>query len=373
MMKAGPAERAAAAPGRLPSGLVERGSQVSFQPVLYATTPPFRGEAPADYVRHIASVARWSEEAGCIGTLVYTDNGLLDPWLCAQIVLQSTKALVPLVAVQPVYMHPYTAAKMIATLSLVHGRRIDLNMVAGGFKNDLVALGDPTPHDRRYQRLIEFTTIVTRLAACEGPVSLDGEFHRVQNLTLTPKIPPELRPRVLASGSSGAGLAAARALGALPVQYPAPASKLGEAGERPDGRFGIRVGIVARDTEDEAWEVAQQRFPVDRAGQLTHQLAMKVSDSSWHHTLSDLAKERATATAKEVVSAERETYWMVPFTNYKTFSPYLVGTYDRVGAELARYFDLGCTTLILDVPTGTEELAHVTRAIARGAELAGRA
>jgi alkanesulfonate monooxygenase len=336
---------------------------VTSQKVLYATAPPYRGGDPGDYARHVTSVARWSERAGCSGILVYTDNGLLDPWLCAQLVLQSTNSIAPLVAVQPFYMHPYSVAKMIATLSFLHGRRIDLNMVAGGFKNDLVALGDDTPHDRRYDRLIEFTTIITRLIAGDGPVTLQGDFFRVQNLTLTPKVPKELQPRVFASGSSEAGLAAARVLDALPVHYPAPAAQLGEASKRDDGCFGIRVGIVAREAEAEAWRIARKRFPEDRAGQIKHQLAMKVSDSSWHHRLSGLAKE----------NAERDAYWMVPFTNYKTFCPYLVGTYDRVGAELARYFQTGCSTMILDVPIGNKEMEHVTRAIRRGAELAGRA
>jgi alkanesulfonate monooxygenase len=90
---------------------------------------------------------------------------------------------------------------------------------------------------------------------------------------------------------------------------------------------------------------------------------MKVSDSTWHHRLSGLAKEQA----------ERDAYWMIPFTNYKTFCPYLVGTYDRVGAELAHYFEKGASTMILDVPIGTEELEHVLRAIQRGANLAGHA
>jgi alkanesulfonate monooxygenase len=339
------------------------GARVSFHPTLYSTAPPYRGEDPGDYARLVASVSRWSEEAGCSGILVYTDNGLLDPWLVAQIVIQSTREIVPLVAVQPFYMHPYSVAKMIASLTFLYGRRIDLNMVAGGFKNDLVALGDETPHDRRYDRLVEFTTIITRLVAGTGPATLQGDFYRVHNLTLLPKVPAELQPRVLCSGSSEAGLAAGRKLGALPVHYPAPAAELGETSKRDDGTFGIRVGIVARDQEDDAWAVARKRFPEDRAGQLTHQLAMKVSDSSWHHRLSGLAKEKA----------EREAYWMVPFTNYKTFCPYLVGTYDRVGDELARYFEKGCSTMILDVPVGTEELEHVARAIRRGAERVGGA
>ena len=327
-------------------------------PVLYSTAPPYR-PTDADYAEHVTSVARWSEAAGCEGILVYTDNSLLDPWLCAQLVIQSTERLVPLVAVQPVYMHPYSVAKMIATLSCLYGRRIDLNMVAGGFKTDLAALCDDTPHDARYERLVEYTTIVKRLAA-GGPVTFEGRFHRVVNLSLTPRIPEHLQPRILVSGSSEAGLAAARSLGALPVQYPTPASEAEAPG--PEA-FGIRLGIVARDAEDAAWSVATERFPEDRAGQLKHQLAMKVSDSSWHRQLSGLAKEQVV----------RDAYWMLPFTNYKTFCPYLVGTYDHVGRELARHFQRGCTAMILDVPIGSAELEHVKRAIHRGAELAARA
>ena len=59
----------------------------------------------------VADVARWSEAAGCEGILVYTDNGIVDPWLVSQLILQSTERLAPLVAVQPAYMHPYWVAK----------------------------------------------------------------------------------------------------------------------------------------------------------------------------------------------------------------------------------------------------------------------
>ena len=38
---------------------------MSFQPVLHATSPPYRCEDPGDYARLVASVARWSEQAGC--------------------------------------------------------------------------------------------------------------------------------------------------------------------------------------------------------------------------------------------------------------------------------------------------------------------
>jgi alkanesulfonate monooxygenase len=321
---------------------------------LYATCPPYRGGTPAAYLEHVGNVAKWSEAAGCEGILVYTDNGLLDPWLVSQVVIQETRTLSPLVAVQPVYMHPYSVAKMVTTLSFLYERRIDLNMVAGGFKNDLIALNDQTPHDQRYGRLVEYTRIILDLLEGHGPVTLGGLYHSVTNLTLTPRLDPALAPRVTVSGSSPAGLAAARALDALSVTYPAPIAQA-DAQPAMNGRFGIRVGIVARDTEDEAWQVARERFPADRRGQVTHQLAMKVSDSSWHKQLSETAKAKT----------DQDTYWMLPFENYKTFCPYLVGSYERVAEELGRYLSTGCDFIILDVPASPDELGRINQVVDR--------
>ena len=123
--------------------------------------------------------------------LVYTDNSLIDPWIVAALVLESTRSLVPLVAVQPVYMHPYSVAKLVTSLGNLFGRRILLNMVAGGFVGDLAALDDRPPHDRRYDRLIEFTRIVTGLLDDAGPMTFEGEFYRTLNLKLSPALATE--------------------------------------------------------------------------------------------------------------------------------------------------------------------------------------
>jgi alkanesulfonate monooxygenase len=316
--------------------------------VVFSTCPQSKG-ADDEYLSRVAEIARWSEEAGCEGMLVYTDNSLVDPWLVTQVALQSTERLCPLVAVQPVYMHPYSVAKMVASLAFMHGRRIYLNMLAGGFKNDLVALGDETPHDDRYLRTVEYTKIVTGLLEGET-VTQSGRYYEVKNLRLTPEVPAELRPGLLMSGSSPAGLAAAEEIGATPVKYPKPPGEeelSGEAG------FGVRIGIVARDDADEAWRVAHERFPDTREGQIAHKVAMGVSDSHWHKQLS--GRDGGDAAGGE----EPHPYWLWPFKNYHTFCPYLVGTHERVAEEVAGYMKLGAGTFILDIPASGEELEHI--------------
>jgi alkanesulfonate monooxygenase len=137
-------------------------------------------------------------------------------------------------------------------------------------------------------------------------------------------------------------------MGATPVKYPHAPDEESQPGEG-DGA-GIRVGIIAREDADEAWQIARARFPEDRRGQLTHQLAMKISDSVWHKQLSALADSSN--------GSEDHPYWLVPFENYRTMCPYLVGSYDRVGAELARYMGLGYRSFILDIPPAEEDLHH---------------
>ncbi len=313
---------------------------------VFTTCPQSSTYSADEYLDRVVETARWSDEYGYEGMLVYSDHSLVDPWLVASEILRATDELAPLVALQPATMHPHTAAKLVASLSFLHRRRIYLNMIAGGFVGDLAAVGDKTPHDRRYDRLQSFTEILLGLTAGEVMSRVD-EWYHTDGLRLAPAVPEELRPGVLMSGSSPAGLATAAALRAVAVQYPQPA---GETLEIPSGlETGIRVGIIGRKSSADAWHVAHDRFPPNRRGELLHQLAMGRSDSQWHATLSELAEESA---------AEQNPYWLTPFQQYDTFCPYLVGSYDEVATELVRYWADGHRTVILDIPPSKEDLTH---------------
>ncbi|WP_142849820.1 LLM class flavin-dependent oxidoreductase [Telmatospirillum sp. J64-1] len=326
---------------------------------IYTTCPQSKDQDGKDYPRRVIEVAQWSEAAGCAGILIYTDNSLADPWLVAQVILQNTRSLLPLVAVQPLYMHPYAAAKKVASLALLHDRRIALNMLAGGFRNDLLALGDDTPHDDRYRRTTEYALILKQLLESPHPVRFEGRYYRVKGVRMQPPLPPELFPEILISGSSAAGLAAAEDIGATAVVYP-KRLEAGEEAKMPAG-CGARIGIIARKDGAEAWRIAHERFPEDRPGELTHQLAMKVSDSVWHKQLSE---------TETVPRFADDPYWLRPFQTYKTFCPYLVGSYERTAAELVQYITQGHRLFIMDIPPSYEEIEHMRLAFQYAQEMA---
>jgi alkanesulfonate monooxygenase len=316
---------------------------------VFSACPQSRNETSQNYVERVNTVAQWSEQHGYRGILVYCDNGIVNPWLVAQQILQHTTNLCPMVAVQPMYMHPFAAANMIASLGHMYNRRVYLNMIAGGFKNDLLALNDNTPHDDRYVRLTEYTRIMQLLLSSERSVSFEGEYYSICNLRMTPELSPELYPGFMMSGSSPAGATAANEVGAIAIKYPQRVDDERQISGQNTTPSGVRLGIIARETSEEAWQVAQQRFPIDRRGKVLHRLAMAVSDSHWHRQLSEMAREFA---------LQDDPYWLGPFEHYQTFCPYLVGSYERIAQELRRYMDIGHDTFILDIPPAEQELMH---------------
>lgn len=324
---------------------------------VFATSPQSnQASSGSDYMRSVEERARWSEECGCAGTLIYTDNRLIDPWVVADAVLRCTERLLPLVATQPAYMHPFAVAKKIATFGWIYGRRTYLNMVAGGFKKDLESLGDHTPHDDRYLRLTEYTSIIQQLLGSTRPISVAGRYYEAHGLQMVPPLDEGLEPGIFLSGSSPAGQQAARQLGATAIEYPKPGSEYQDAGPATGPGAGLRVGIVSDPDSERAWARARERFPEDRKGQIAHKMAMKVSDSHWHKQISEL---------DERPKDEPNPYWLGPFKNYKTFCPYLVGSDETVSDELASYIRAGFRVFILDIPAEREDLEMAWRVFDR--------
>ncbi len=321
---------------------------------LFTTTPQSALFTDGSYANQVRNIARHSEAHGYKGTLIYSDNRLADPWSVAGYIISQTETLLPMIALQPTYMHPYTVAKKIATFGLLYQRQISLNLIAGGFQNDLNSLSDHIGHDNRYHRLIEYTEIIQQLLTSKEPVTYVGTYYKVNNLTLHPQLPENLWPLYYLSGSSDSARLAAHILGAKLIEYPEPysdASTHSTADPRKRAR-GIRIGVLARDSHEQAWIDARQRFPETRSGAITHQFATKTSDSVWHKTLSSQRK---------IAPGEEPVYWLGPFQHYQTFCPYLVGSYDEVTDELSRYLKSGCNTCILDIPVSETELQHTRR------------
>lgn len=329
---------------------------------IYGTYPALHGVGDGRRRGTVLDAVRWSEAAGIEGLLVFTDNESIDPWAASQFLLERAATLVPLVAVQPLYMHPYTAARMVASLAALYDRRIDLNLVTGGFRPHMWALGCALPHDDRYRRLTEYGTVLLSLLRDGGPVDFRGDYYETVQAALRTPLPQRLQPRVFVAGTSPAAAAVAREFGAVRLVYPL-APREYEVGQDL-GDCGMRVGIIARERSEDAWRIAYQRYPRDSVTERLRAFERPYLDARWSDAL-------WAATDGEPAGAG--AYWPYPFRASKEFCPYLVGSYPEVAQVLARYLDTGIRVLILAQPWEEDDLPHAVEAIRCAQRLSGRA
>jgi alkanesulfonate monooxygenase len=324
--------------------------------ILYSSCPPIVEYDREAYSRELLKIVRWSEDADFRGGLVYTDCISIDGWMVAQAAIVNSATFVPLVAVQPMDMTPFALARAAASLVLLYGRRVDLNFVSGGFSRDLAVQGDDLPHDARYDRLVEYVSIVRALLG-GGRVEYAGRYYNIRGAQLPCPPPADLMPTAYVSGSSQASVQAAESLGLRQLSYPLPPDDFAGPAVRTN-KFGtgIRIGIIARDDSSEAWQIAHRRFPIDPGGAARMQLLCSISESSWQGSIASLTMPD---------NNNGDPYWLVPFRNYHTYCPYLVGSYDEVGEAVGKYLSGGVRAFILDEPEEPADLQHARIAIQR--------
>lgn len=320
---------------------------------VYTTMPSWNGSGPAEYKRTIIEQARWAEEAGCRGALVYSDPEQLEAWTAAQMIVAKTERFIPLIAVNPLYMHPFVVAQKVSAIGALYQRTVDLNLVSGGFDVHLRKLGCRLDHAQRYDRLTEYAQIIMSLLAGDRPTSQSGAYYTVNAASLAQSLDPGLAPKIYVSGASQDSVRAQQNLALDRLTYPREPGAY--SGVTALAAWGVKIGIIAREDSAHAWRVARRRFPSDPAGEQRHDWASKLVKSHWYkQQFKDALADSAPAGA----------YWLYPFRAYQTFAPYLVGSYDEVGEVFARYRELGVRSVILDHPVDPDDLHHALAALA---------
>jgi alkanesulfonate monooxygenase len=327
---------------------------------VYSTSPGVVGvRRSVPFGAKVTDAARWADAAGLRGLLIFTDNFSADPWLVAQYMIERTEAMIPLVALQPNYQHPVTAARLTATIGRLYGRRVDINLVTGSHTADLRALGNSIDHDARYDRLLAFGQIMVALLDGAGPVTHHGPYYEVNDAVLHPPLPSGLTPRLFAAGQSPAAIRVVGELGATRLVNPEPPQHYADLGGRPLHGMGIRIGVLARETHDEAWRVARERYPRDAAREERYERnRMTAFASSPAHNYTDSRRAPVDHTTEDV-------YWLHPLRVSVEYCAYLVGSYDEVAAALRSYRESGMSTLILGPPHAEDDLHHANEAIRR--------
>ncbi|MDH6594657.1 alkanesulfonate monooxygenase [Variovorax sp. TBS-050B] len=227
------------------------------------------GARPVDlaYLQQIAGAA---DHLGYEGVLIPTGRSCEDPWVIASSLIGATTRLRFLVAVRPGLHQPALAARMAATFDRLSGGRLLVNLVTGGDQAELEGDGVFLDHAARYAQSAEFIRIWREIIARshEGQAfDYEGEHLRVKGAKLL--YPPVQKPHppVWFGGSSAAAheLAAEQVDAYLSWGEPPAelAKKIADVRNRAaqKGRtvqFGIRLHVIVRETEADAWQAAEE-------------------------------------------------------------------------------------------------------------------
>lgn len=221
--------------------------------------------ATFDYFKQVAIAA---DSLGYEGVLIPTGRSCEDSWILAASLIDVTRRLKFLVALRPGLVQPAQSARMAATLDRLSGGRLLVNLVTGGDAEELEGDGLFLPHGERYALSREFLTVWRELLArSHDGRSLDFEGRQLRVKGGKLLYPPVSRPYppVFFGGSSAEGhaLAAEQVDTYLTWGEPpaAVAQKVADVRARAaaHGReleFGIRLHVIVRETEDEAWRAA---------------------------------------------------------------------------------------------------------------------
>lgn len=318
------------------------------------------GGRAADHT-YFQQVAQAADRLGYTGVLLPTGRSCEDPWITAAALASVTKNLKFLVAVRPGLMQPAVAARMASTFDRLAEGRLLINVVAGGDPYELAGDGLFISHDERYEATNEFLDIWRSLLKGET-VTYSGKHLKTENGRLL--FPPAQHPHppIYFGGSSKAGQETAAKHADVYLTWGEPPHLVKEKiqsvkrqaeKEGRNVRFGIRLHVIVRETEQEAWQAANRLISyLDDETIAAAQNAMKRTDSSGQKRMVQL--HQGNRTNLEI----SPNLWAGIGLVRGGAGTALVGDPETVASRIKEYADLGIESFIFSGYPHLEEAYH---------------
>lgn len=311
------------------------------------------------YLRQIAQAV---DSLGYTGALLPTGRSCEDAWVTAASLISATERMKFLVAIRPGLMLPGVAARMAATFDRISGGRLLINVVTGGDPVELAGDGLHLSHDDRYHLTDEFLMVWRQVIAGEV-ANFQGEYIQVQGgKVLFPPVQTPY-PSLWFGGSSAIAQQIAAQHVDVYLTWGEPPAQVAEkitavrklaAAAGRTLRFGLRLHVIVRETESQAWDAANDLIRyVDDTAIATAQQAYARMDSEGQRRMSQLHK--GSRAALEI----SPNLWAGVGLVRGGAGTALVGDPDTVAARLLEYTELGIDTFILSGYPHLEEAYRV--------------
>ncbi|HVZ35379.1 MAG TPA: dimethyl sulfone monooxygenase SfnG, partial [Polyangiaceae bacterium] len=221
-----------------------------------------------DYNRRLAQLAENSGFDYALSQIRFTAGYGAEfqhePVAFSHALLAATERLKVIAALLPGPWNPALAAKQIATIDLLTGGRVAVNVVSGWFKGEFRAIGEPwLEHDERYRRSEEFIRALKGIWT-EDAFTFKGDFYRFENYSLKPKPAQSPHPEIFQGGSSRAARDMASRVSdwyftngntVEGIQAQVDDIQAKARANQHRVRIGVNAFVIARETEAEARSV----------------------------------------------------------------------------------------------------------------------
>jgi alkanesulfonate monooxygenase len=305
------------------------------------------------YLQQVASAV---DNLGFYGALLPTGRSCEDAWVTASFLAANTKRMRFLVAVRPGLVSPTLAARMAATFDRLSNGRILINVVTGGDPVELAGDGLFVDHDTRYKITDEFLTIWRSALANEGEVNFEGEQLRVRGAKVLFPAVQTPHPALYFGGSSDDALDVAAkhtdyylTWGEPPEQVKEKLAKARNYAYAKYGRtlkFGIRLHIIVRESEEEAWRDAERLISqvTDKTVALAQQ-TMARQDSVSQQRMLALQKLAGPSRSRKDLEISPNLWAGVGLVRSGAGTA-LVGSVENVVKRMKEYAELGIDSFI---------------------------
>jgi alkanesulfonate monooxygenase len=331
----------------------------------YLGTPVGGRPLDYDYLRQVAVAV---DSLGYYGALLPTGRSCEDAWVTASSLIGETHQMRFLVAVRPGLISPTLAARMAATFDRLSNGRILINVVTGGDPVELAGDGVFEEHNDRYEITDEFLHIWRSILADQGEVNFEGKHLRVQGAKAIFKAVQRPYPALYFGGSSAAGIEVAARHADYYLTWGEPPTQVAEkivsarhAAVRHgrELRFGIRLHVIVRETEEEAWKDADRLIShlTDKTVK-NAQATLARQDSTGQRRMLELQKRNDGQRTREALEISPNLWAGVGLVRGGAGTA-LVGSADTVAARILEYHQLGIDTFILSGYPHLDEAYHV--------------
>lgn len=314
-----------------------------------------------DYV-YLRQIAQAVDDLGYYAALLPTGNSCEDAWVVASTLMPSTRKLKFLVAVRPGIMSPTVAARMTATFDRLSGGRLLINVVTGGDPHEAAADGVFLSHDERYEVTGEFLNIWRRILA-GGTYSVNGKHLHVENARVYYPAVQQPHPPLYLGGSSDAALEIAAEHIDYYLTWGEPPAQVAEkiacvrklaASRGRTVSFGIRLHVIVRKTNEEAWREANELIKyIDPETIARAQKGLAKFDSEGQMRMASLVQ------GSGVNLEVSPNLWAGIGLVRSGAGTALVGNAETVAQRMLEYADLGIKSFILSGYPHLEEAYRV--------------